>query len=86
MNQTAELSGFADHKFAIIMLRNANMSSNTINAVVFQLTTNAGNGTKAHTSIEVHIHKDEVDTLEKMMVKSGQAADTEFGKIVAKLK
>lgn len=40
VNQTAELNSFAIRQFAILMLRNEKLLSNTMNTVTFQLATN----------------------------------------------
>lgn len=40
INQTAEFNVFADRQFAIIMMRNASLTSHTMNPIAFQLTSN----------------------------------------------
>lgn len=85
VNQTAELNGFADRQFAIIMLRKAKISSNTMNTVVFQLTTNAGQDERMCGSIEIQLQDEEVKTMKKIMTEAKQDANSEYGKIVNKI-
>lgn len=63
VNQTAEFNEFANRQFAIIMMRNAKLSSHTINAITFQLTTNANSDKQARANVEITLTENEANRI-----------------------
>ena len=55
VNQTAELSYLADRQFAIIMIRNARLTSHTMNAITFQLTTNSNSNKQTESNVDISL-------------------------------
>lgn len=86
MNQTEELSKFANRQFAIIMLRNAKISANTVNTVTFQLATNKNNQTVNPRSTELSLKNEEAAALESELVECMKMdKNPTIGKILKKL-
>ena len=61
-NQTVELNENTSRQFAVLMLRNANLSPDTLNSLLFQLTTNITRRPRQHTA-RVELTKQELDAM-----------------------
>lgn len=81
VNQTAELTEFTDRQFAIIMMRNAKLTSHTMNALTFQLTTNSNAGKRAGSQVELLMTDKEAGYVENLLSNSARPQDECAGNI-----
>lgn len=85
VNQTAELTEFANRQFAIIMLRNAKLASNTMNTVTFQITTKASSVENTHKEIEISLSEEEADYIKKVLSDEEHPANDHKKEIMKKM-
>lgn len=83
VNQTNELNQFANRQFSILMLRNARLTPNTMNAVTFQLGTTANSKEHESKTTEIILNQGEIATI-MQMVTDGAGTSAVEG-IIAKL-
>lgn len=85
VNQTSQLSEFENRQFAIIMLRNTNLSSNTMNTVTFQLTTNANKSVETHPNFDISLSAVDARCVKEIIGKMALPPD-ECKEILCKIK
>lgn len=83
VNQTAELSNFEDRQFAIILLQNAKLSSNNMNAVTFQLSANENQTANLRDTVEVSLRRDEVEEITELISGANYTDDDMIGRRIA---
>lgn len=67
VKQTTELNQFSNRKFAILILRNASLTTNTMRTVTFQLRTNAVYTERDDWTDEVNLIQLELDCIKEKL-------------------
>lgn len=84
-NQTSQLYEFSNSQFSIIMLRNANLSSNAMKTVPLKLTINSNRSLKPYTNNDVSLTENEVQYIAELITKMNRPEDG-FKEIIFKIK